>query len=98
MRQHRWFVRRDNADWVRSFCLSRGSRNRILRLITTALLQGIRQAGLDRLAWTPELRQWRARVAFLRRIEGQESRWPDLSDEALLRTLDDWLGSLSHRS
>jgi ATP-dependent helicase HrpB len=60
--------------------------------ISTALLQGIRQAGLDRLAWTPELRQWRARVAFLRRIEGQESRWPDLSDEALLHELDDWLG------
>ena len=60
--------------------------------IATALLQGIRQAGLDKLAWTPELRQWRARVVFLRRIEGQESRWPDLSDEALLRTLDDWLG------
>ena len=66
--------------------------------IATALLQGIRQAGLDKLAWTPELRQWRARVAFLRRIEGQESRWPDLSDEALLRTLDDWLGSLSIRA
>jgi ATP-dependent helicase HrpB len=31
-------------------------------------------------------------VAFLRRIEGLESRWPDLSDESLLRTLDDWLG------
>jgi ATP-dependent helicase HrpB len=46
--------------------------------ITTALLQGIRQAGLDRLAWTPEIRQWQARVAFLRRLEGQESRWPDL--------------------
>ena len=60
--------------------------------ISTALLQGIRRAGLDRLAWTTELHQWRARVAFLRRIEGQESRWPDLSDEALLRTLDDWLG------
>ena len=60
--------------------------------ITTALLEGIRRAGLDKLAWTPELRQWRARVAFLRRIEGQESRWPDLSDEALLLTLDDWLG------
>jgi len=59
--------------------------------ITTALLEGIRQAGLDRLAWTAEIRQWQARVAFLRRIEGQESRWPDLSDEALLRTLDDWL-------
>ncbi len=59
--------------------------------ITTALLQGLRQAGLDVLAWTPELRQWQARVAFLRRIEGQESRWPDLSNEALLRTLDYWL-------
>jgi ATP-dependent helicase HrpB len=60
-------------------------------MISMALLQGIRRAGLDRLDWTPELRQWRARVAFLRRIEGQESRWPDLSDESLLRTLDDWL-------
>ena len=60
--------------------------------ISTALLQGIRRAGLDRLAWTTELHQWRARVGFLRRIEGQESRWPDLSDEALLRTIDDWLG------
>ena len=60
--------------------------------ISKALVQGIRQAGLDKLAWTSELRQWRARVAFLRRIEGQESQWPDLSDDTLLRTLDDWLG------
>jgi ATP-dependent helicase HrpB len=60
-------------------------------MIATALLQGIRRTGLDKLAWTPELRQWRARVAFLRRVEGQESRWPDLSDDALLQTLDDWL-------
>ncbi|TMQ25848.1 MAG: ATP-dependent helicase HrpB [Nitrospirae bacterium] len=61
-------------------------------MISSALLEGIRRTGLDRLAWTQELRQWRARVAFLRRVEGQESRWPDLSDQALLRTLDDWLG------
>jgi ATP-dependent helicase HrpB len=61
-------------------------------MISAALLQGIRRAGLDRLAWSPELRQWRARVAFLRKVEGQESRWPNLSDEALLQTLDDWLG------
>ncbi|MEK7761192.1 MAG: ATP-dependent helicase HrpB [Nitrospirota bacterium] len=60
-------------------------------MISMALVQGLRRAGLDRLAWTPELRQWRARVGFLRRIEGQESRWPDLSDEALLQTLDGWL-------
>ena len=60
--------------------------------ISTALLQGIRRAGLDTLAWTPELRQWRARVTFLRRIDGQESQWPDLSEETLRRTLADWLG------
>lgn len=61
-------------------------------LISTALLQGIRQAGLSQLAWTPELQQWRARVQFLRRVEGPDSTWPDLSDETLLQTLDDWLG------
>ena len=61
-------------------------------MISAALLQGISRAGLSRLAWTPELRQWRMRVTFLRRIEGQESHWPDLSDEALLKTLDEWLG------
>ena len=60
--------------------------------ISTALTQGILRVGIDKLAWTPELRQWRARVTFLRRIEGQESGWPDLSNEALTRTLHDWLG------
>lgn len=61
-------------------------------LIATALLQGLRQAGLNALAWTPELRQWQARVQFLRRTEGSDSSWPDLSDDALLQTLDQWLG------
>jgi ATP-dependent helicase HrpB len=61
-------------------------------MITNALLEGIRQAGLEVLSWTPELRQWRARVAFLRRIEGPDTPWPDLSNESLLRTLDQWLG------
>ena len=60
-------------------------------LITRALLKGVRQAGLATLAWTPELQQWRARVQFLKRID-RDSTWPDLSDDALLRTLDDWLG------
>ena len=61
-------------------------------MMSAAMLQGIRLAGLDTLAWTLELRQWRARVTFLRRIDGPDSRWPDLSDDALLQTLDDWLG------
>lgn len=61
-------------------------------LISTALLQGVRQAGIAALAWTPELTQWRARVNLLRRIEAADPTWPDLSDDALLRTLEDWLG------
>ncbi|MDQ1291693.1 MAG: ATP-dependent helicase HrpB, partial [Nitrospirota bacterium] len=61
-------------------------------LIATALLQGVRQAGLNQLAWTPELRQWQARVQFLKRTDGPGSPWPDLSDEYLLQTLDQWLG------
>ena len=61
-------------------------------LIAAALLQGIKQKGLDPLAWTPELQQWRARVQFLRRMTGPDSPWPDLSNEHLLQTLDHWLG------
>jgi len=60
-------------------------------LMATALLDGVREAGLATLAWTPELQQWRTRVQFLRRMEGPDSAWPDLSDETLLRTLDEWL-------
>jgi len=61
-------------------------------LIVTALLQGLAEKGLDQLAWTAELQQWRARVQFLRRMTGPESPWPDLSNEHLLQTLDTWLG------
>jgi ATP-dependent helicase HrpB len=53
------------------------------------LAAGIGQLGLDRLPWNPALTQWRDRVMFLRRSEGEE--WPDLSDTALAETVDDWL-------
>jgi ATP-dependent helicase HrpB len=61
-------------------------------LIAAALLEGVRRAGVASLAWTPELRQWRARVRFLKRVAGVNSGWPDLSDDTLLRTLHEWLG------
>jgi ATP-dependent helicase HrpB len=53
------------------------------------LADGIAQLGVDRLPWTKSLRQWRDRVLFLRRAEGEE--WPDLSDTALTATVRDWL-------
>ncbi len=60
--------------------------------LRAAMIEGIREIGLDALPWTKELQQWRARIAFLRRIEGTEAGWPDLSDAALLVTIEDWLG------
>jgi ATP-dependent helicase HrpB len=48
-----------------------------------ALARGVLSLGLQRLPWTKGVKQWRDRVMFLRRAEGQP--WPDLSDEALAR-------------
>ena len=59
-----------------------------------ALLGLVRRKGLELLPWTPELRQWQARIALLRRLdlEGKgESEWPDVSDAALLGSLENWL-------
>ncbi len=59
--------------------------------ILAALLYGIRQVGLGCLPWTPELRQWQARILSLRRALGSDAGWPDVSDAALLDQLDTWL-------
>jgi ATP-dependent helicase HrpB len=50
---------------------------------------GLAAAGLDRLPWSKAARQWRDRVMFLRKAEGEG--WPDLSDDALVTSRDDWL-------
>jgi len=46
-----------------------------------ALARGLLSLGPARLPWTKAVKQWRDRVMFLRRAEGEA--WPDLSDEAL---------------
>lgn len=56
-----------------------------------AMLEGIRRLGLDALPWSPEARQWRARVECLRAWTPEEN-WPDVSDATLLATLETWLG------
>ncbi|MCP3474035.1 ATP-dependent helicase HrpB [Bradyrhizobium sp. CCGUVB1N3] len=58
---------------------------------TTAriLADGLIAAGLDRLPWSKAAIQWRDRVMFLRKAEGES--WPDLSDDALIARRDDWL-------
>lgn len=59
-------------------------------LIAEAMTQGVREMGLAALPWTEGAKILRARVMFLRRLFPEEG-WPDLSDEALLASLEDWL-------
>lgn len=57
--------------------------------VRAAMLDGIRQLGVAALPWSGDLRRWRERVAFLR--QQAPADWPDLSDAALLDSLDGWL-------
>ncbi|OUM96571.1 MAG: ATP-dependent helicase HrpB [Thermobacillus sp. ZCTH02-B1] len=56
--------------------------------IARALLNALRAEGLDRLPWTKQARQLRGRIAALHRLDPS---WPDVSDEALLDRLEEWL-------
>lgn len=59
-----------------------------------ALLALVRRKGLELLPWTPELRQWQARVALLRSLDLEQkdsSEWPDVSNNGLLERLEIWL-------
>ncbi|OCR24623.1 ATP-dependent helicase [Pseudomonas syringae] len=59
-----------------------------------ALLALVRRKGLELLPWTPELRQWQARVGLLRQLDLQRqdaSEWPDVSNTGLLEKLESWL-------
>jgi ATP-dependent helicase HrpB len=88
----------DELTFDRAAASSRGRRRRRLGALVLAeqtlaapqdnaaaltLARGVLSLGLQRLPWTKALKQWRDRVMFLRRAEGDA--WPDLSDEALAR-------------
>jgi ATP-dependent helicase HrpB len=60
--------------------------------IATALIEGVRVHGLVRLPWSEAALRLRRRVAFARK---GDASLPDLSDEALLARLDDWLPLLA---
>jgi ATP-dependent helicase HrpB len=53
------------------------------------LAEGLIALGLDRLPWSKPAKQWRDRVMFLRKTEGEP--WPDLSDDALAAQREAWL-------
>lgn len=58
--------------------------------ISLAMLDGVRCMGLAALPWRREAREWQARLCSLRSWQ-VKGNWPDLSDQGLGSTLDQWL-------
>lgn len=56
--------------------------------VASALVDGVREHGLDLLPWSEAARSLRTRAAFARL---HDPSLPDLSDQALLAELDEWL-------
>ncbi|MEZ2147237.1 ATP-dependent helicase HrpB [Bradyrhizobium sp. DN5] len=94
----------DEISFDRGAMALRARRKRALHAITLAeatlavspsedtariFADGLIAAGLDRLPWSKAAKQWRDRVMFLRKAEGDS--WPDLSDDGLIARRDDWL-------
>jgi len=59
--------------------------------VRSAMIDVIRRQGLDVLPWTREQRRFQARVMFLKTVGGFDDL-PDLSDTALSKHLETWLG------
>jgi ATP-dependent helicase HrpB len=94
----------DEISFDRGAMALRARRKRVLHAITLSeatlavspseqtariFADGLIAAGLDRLPWSKAAKQWRDRVMFLRKAEGES--WPDLSDSGLIARRDDWL-------
>src|SRR6185437_13571852 len=96
----------DEISFDRGAMALRARRRRTLHAITLSeaplaltpsaetarvLADGLIAAGIDRLPWSKPAKQWRDRVMFLRKAEGETSAWPDLSDGALADSRETWL-------
>jgi ATP-dependent helicase HrpB len=98
----------DEISFDRSALALRARRRKTLHAITLSeaplalqpsaetarvLADGLVASGLDKLPWSKPLKQWRDRVMFLRKAEGEASQnlWPDLSDDALAAQRETWL-------
>lgn len=63
--------------------------------VLAAFLEGVSRQGLGVLPWTVASEALRHRVEFLRKWF-PEKAYPDLSDAALIRDLENWLGPFVH--
>ena len=57
--------------------------------VRDAFLDAVRRRGASSLPWSESARRLRARMAF---VAAHVSGWPNVSDEALVERLEDWIG------
>jgi ATP-dependent helicase HrpB len=57
--------------------------------MAAALTEAVATRGLRDLPWNEVARQTRARIGWMRQVEGDA--WPDLADEALIASAQEWL-------
>jgi ATP-dependent helicase HrpB len=62
--------------------------------VAAALATAVAERGLRDLPWTDTARQIQARLGWMRKIEGDV--WPDVSDAALIASVQDWLAPHLH--
>jgi ATP-dependent helicase HrpB len=101
----------DEISFDRNAMALRARRKRTLHAITLSeaplaltpsaetarvLADGLIAAGIEQLPWSKQAKQWRDRVMFLRKAEGDASAWPDLSDSALAEQRETWLAPALH--
>ncbi|MFT2008079.1 ATP-dependent helicase HrpB [Pontibacter sp. 13R65] len=58
-------------------------------LVANALLQALLEKGIDRLPWSDTALRTRQRLAFLHQLAPEQ--WPDVSEEELAATVEEWL-------
>jgi ATP-dependent helicase HrpB len=61
--------------------------------VRAALIEEIRRRGIATLPWSENASRLRRRMAF---VAAHDPAWPDVSDEALLDQLDEWLAPSLH--
>ena len=62
--------------------------------VMQAMLEGVRELGIEQLPWTPAARALQSRMVFAAKLDrAKEERWPAVSDAQLHDTLEHWLAA-----
>jgi ATP-dependent helicase HrpB len=81
------------ARWLGALLLEESALgNAPAEALVAAMIDGVRQLGLDALPWERDTRSLQARMEFVRALKRSDTAdWPANDDAALLARLEDWL-------